>query len=134
MAAPRRTLLAIILVTMGLVILLTACRNGETAFVLEEQVRIMCTEECAARGQCGTLPDGRQAILADDRGPAVSQHNRFFVHETLATIVNINERELIAAVDGVPQIAQTTPFPHLFYQVSAEGKTAWVSQWCIERP
>jgi hypothetical protein len=73
-------------------------------------------------------------VLASDGGPAVSGHNRFFFDEALVTVVGSQQRELIAARDGVPLIAEATNFPHLFYRVSDGVKTAWVSEWCLARP
>ncbi len=130
----RRPLLLLLL--MGLAAALSvACRNGEESPLAQgDQAQITCSDECAARGQCGTLEDEQLAILAHDSGPAVTLHNRFFADETLVTVEEINTREIIAARDGVPLNSEATPFPHTFYRVTGEGKTAWVSGWCLSRP
>lgn len=113
---------------------LAGCGDETATFAENEQAKIACSQECAERGQCGEMDDGRRAVLASEGAPAVAAHNRFFVEETLVTIVGTQPRELIAARDGVPLIAEATPFPHLFYNVSDGGKTAYVSEWCLGRP
>lgn len=115
-------------------LLLVACGRNETPLATGEQAQIACSEECSDRGQCGTLNDGRRAVLGGEFGPAVSGHTRFFLDETLVTIAEIQQRDLIAARDGVALTTEATAFPHLFYRVEGEGKSAWVSEWCVARP
>lgn len=130
----RRPLLLLLLLGLA-VALLAACRNGEaTPLAQGDQAEITCSDECAARGQCGTLDDEQLAVLGHDITPALTLHNRFFLNETLVIIEEINTRDVIAARNGAPLIAEATPFPHTFYRVSGEGKTAWVSGWCLARP
>ena len=114
--------------------LLAGCGNELATFSENEQAKIACSQECAERGQCGEMDAGRRAVLANESVPAVAAHNRFFVEETLVTVVGTQPRELIAARDGVPLIAEATAFPHLFYNVSDGVKTAYVSEWCLGRP
>ncbi len=114
--------------------LLAACGNEAAPFAVNEQAQIACTAECADRGQCGELGDGRRAVLANEGAPAVTAQNRFFVNETPVTVLDIQPRELIAARDGVALIAEATSFPHMFYSVTDGTKTAWVSEWCLARP
>jgi hypothetical protein len=117
-----------------LFLLLAACRREPAPLAVDEQVQAVCTDECGARGQCGRLTDERLVVLANEGGPAVSLHNRFFLDQALVTIREVSPRELIAARDGVPLISEATRFPHLFYRVEGEGKIAWVSEWCLVRP
>ena len=100
----------------------------------QEAAKIVCTDECAARGQCGVLPDDHRAVLANEGRPAVWDHNRFFVDGTPVIVREVSNRELIASRDRVPLTVEATPFPHIFYRVEGEGKNAWVSEWCIARP
>lgn len=131
-----RLVCTVIALTSVLVLLLAACRGGgeDDRFVQNEQARIVCSEMCSTRGQCGTLTNGQRAVLANVNGPAVSLHDRLYIEGIAVTIVEPSPRELIAARDGAPLIGQATPFPHMFYRVNAEDKTAWVSEWCLERP
>lgn len=116
--------------------LLAACRGGDenVPFAVQEQAEIACTETCALHGQCGTLPDEQQAVLANSAGPAVTLQDRFFLEGTLVTVQEMSQRSLIGAIDGQPLIGVATEFPHLFYLVNGEGKVAWVSEWCLQRP
>jgi hypothetical protein len=128
--------IALAALTCLLVWLLAACGGGENVpFAANEQARIECTDECAAHGQCGTLTSNDQpAVLANEGGPAVTLQNRFFLEDSVVTVVESSQRELIAAEGGVPLLGVATQFPHMFYLVSGEGKTAWVSEWCLGRP
>ena len=114
-------------------VLLVACGNG-APLAPGEQATLVCSEECAARGQCGTLTDDTKVILGQDSGPIVRGHNRFFVENVIVTVEETTQRDLIGALNGVP-LLEATPFPHIFYRVTqAEiAKTAWVSGWCIVR-
>jgi hypothetical protein len=119
----------------ALILLLAACRDDNAPFAQNDRALIACSEECAARGQCGTTDDGRRVVLANSAGPAVSQHDTLYTDETQVVIAGLIERELIAARNGAPLIAEATPFPHTFYQVTdQEGRSAWVSGWCLARP
>ncbi len=132
MSVLRPTSLLAALLTLFL--LLAACGREPAPLAVDEQVQAVCTDECVARGQCGRLTDERLVVLANEGGPAVSLHNRFFFDQSLVTIREINAREVIAARDGVPLLSESTPFPHAFYRVEGEGRIAWVSEWCLARP
>jgi hypothetical protein len=130
-----RPTLTLIVFICALIVLLVACGGNENVpFVRDEQVLVTCSEECANRGQCGVMTDERRAVLANESGPAVTLQDRFFIEGATVVVVESSQRELFAALDGAPLIAETTPFPHMFYRVSGEGKTAWVSEWCLARP
>ena len=119
---------------LALALYLAACRGDAVPLAVDEAAVIVCTDECAERGQCGVLLDDRRAVLANEGRPAVVDHNRFFLDETPVNIREVSDRQLIAARDRVPLTVESTPFPHLFYRVEGEGKNAWVSEWCIARP
>ena len=130
-----RPILLLALLTIILVGVLAACRGNAAEspqFVVDEQAEITCSEECVNHGQCGTIDDDPVA-LAMEGGPAVSLHDRFFLEGALVTILELSQRELLDARNGVP-LPESTPFPHTFYRVSSEGKIAWVSEWCLVRP
>ncbi len=140
MSYARPTLL-LALLTLVMVIVLAACGGdeGTPQFTVDEQVQATCSDECAAHGQCGALDSNAlagdsRAVLAMEAGPAVSLHDRFFTEGTLLTVIELSQRELISASGGAPLIGVATPFPHTFYRVTGEGKTAWVSEWCLVRP
>ena len=128
----RRVFVLTSVLLLGFV-LLVACGGGGPLTV-GEQATLICSEECAARGQCGSLTDDTKVVLGQDSGPVVRGHNRFFVENVVVTVDETTERTLIGALNGVP-LVETTPFPHTFYRVTQPEipKTAWVSGWCITR-
>jgi hypothetical protein len=114
-------------------VLLAACRST-APLAPGEQATLICSEECAARGQCGTLADDSKVILGQDSGPIVRGHNRFFMENVTVVVDETTERRLVAASNGVP-LPEAEPFAHIFYRVTQPEipKTAWVSGWCITR-
>ena len=134
--SPMRPALSLVLLVAALVALLSACRRGDdkVLFAVDEQAKIACTDTCAGRGQCGTLPDKQRVVLANEGGPSVSIHDRLFFEGAAVTVVESNPRQLIAASDGQQLIGKATPFHHTFNRVNGEGRTAWVSEWCLARP
>lgn len=133
MSRLRPTLYLLLLLAFGL--LLAACGGDNPPLAVDEAAKIVCSDDCVAHGQCGRLVDDRRVVLANEGRPAVWAHNRFFLDETLVTVREVSQRELIAARDQVPLSAlEATPFPHVFYRVEGEGKNAWVSEWCVARP
>lgn len=130
-----RPILFLVALICSLLVLLAGCgRNENVPFVPNDLAQITCSDDCAGHGQCGTLGGDQRVVLANEGGPAVTLHDRFFFDGISVTIVEPSQRELIAARDGIALIAEATPFPHLFYRVNGEGKTAWVSEWCLARP
>ncbi|MEZ4515817.1 MAG: hypothetical protein R3C44_02905 [Chloroflexota bacterium] len=129
-AARRLWLLLLIVLAMA------ACRSQTpTLPAVGEQAVLVCSEECAARGQCGTVNNSDIVVLANEGGPAVKFQDRYFSTGTLVTLAEVSEREVIAARDGAPLTGSATPFPHSFFLAQDEGgKSAWVSSWCVARP
>ncbi len=128
--------ITLVVACAALVWLLAACRGNDepVPFAVDEQAKVACTETCALHGQCGTLPDEQRAVLAHSAGPAVTLQDRFFLEGVLVAVRELSQRSLIGALNGQPLIGVATEFPHLFYRVEGEGKIAWVSEWCLERP
>jgi len=126
-------LIRLALILLAGFILLVAC-GGTAPLTPGEQATLVCSEECAARGQCGTLSDETKAVLGHDSGPIVRGHNRFFVENVVVNVDETTQRDLVGALNGVP-LLEATPFPHIFYRVTQPeiAKTAWVSGWCIAR-
>jgi hypothetical protein len=130
-----RPIIYLAVVLLGLVLLLAACGDDEVPLAQNDRALIACSEECAARGQCGTTDDGRRVVLANSAGPEVSRHDTLYTDETQVSIAELTQRELIAARNGSPLMNEATPFPHTFYKVAdQEGRSAWVSSWCLARP
>ncbi len=118
-----------------MVCLLAACGGAEaTEYAVSEELQTTCTDECAAHGQCGALDDDTRVVLGSSVGPAVTLHDRLFLEGARVVVLEMSQRQLIAARNGAPLNAEATPFPHTFYRVDEAGKSAWVSQWCLARP
>lgn len=118
-----------------MVCLLAACGGAEaTEYAVSEELQATCTDECAAHGQCGALDDDTRVVLGSSVGPAVTLHDRLFLEGARVVVLEMSQRQLIAARNGAPLNAEATPFPHTFYRVDEAGKSAWVSQWCLARP
>jgi hypothetical protein len=129
----RRARLSLLLL---LSLALAACRDGTPSIpAVGEQAVLACSDTCVAHGQCGRLATNELVVLANAGGPAVKFQDRFFPDGARVTLTEVNERELIAARNGVPLTNSATPFPHAFYLVQdAGGRSGWVSAWCIARP
>lgn len=133
MSRARRPLLLVLL----LAVVLAACRDQTPPPpAVGEAAVLTCTDECVARGQCGRLATNQPVVLANEGGPSVRFQDHFYADGTRVTVVDINERQLIAATDGAPvELTTATPFPHSFFRVDdGAGKVAWVSSWCVARP
>lgn len=124
--------LMLCLLLTAIVLLVVACGGGEAGAVIQpqSQARLVCSQECRDRGQCGTSLDGRTFVLGREFEPAVDAHDRLFAQETVVTVNGGEERTL--------QLIQPEPvggeqFQHIFYHVTAidGSKSSWVSSWCI---
>lgn len=131
MSRLRPTPYLLLLLVLGC--LLAACGGDEPPLAVDEAAKVVCSNDCIAHGQCGRLVDDRRVVLANEGRPAVWAHNRFFLDESLVTVREVSQRQLIASRDQVP-LTEAIPFPHIFYRVEGEGKNAWVSEWCVARP
>ncbi len=125
----RRSGLRAWVVLALMMLLVAACGRGggeETAAPLaENQVRLVCSEECAARAQCG-LVNGSPVVLLRQEGPEVSGHNQIAPEGTIANRMDAQLREVVETSTGQP-LAVT------FIRVEAleQGINGWVVQdWC----
>jgi hypothetical protein len=134
-AAPKRRGLSPIFFILAFVVLLLAVwlflgRGGdETATPAGPAVTLVtlvCNDECADRGQCGRLADGRYVVLAHPDQPAVRDHQLLFAADSTAALVATN-------VQTVQVIATGEQFDQPFYQLTRpeDGRSAWVAGWCV---
>ncbi len=101
-----------------------------------EQVVLVCSTECAGRGQCGTSMGEPElpVVLGGKDGPVVEpqQHDVFFLANSSVEIKQSME-VMLKAEDG-------REFEHSFSRVQFVNpigdiaETGWVAEWCIERP
>jgi hypothetical protein len=120
------------LLIIAVLFLLTAasCGGGDSAAPPDDQAQqqgqIVCSEECAARGQCGTLLSGDQAVvLGNPEQPAVSNHQLIFPADATLPIIGVQDILLREPATG-------NEFTQPFYMISREdGRSGWVAGWCI---
>lgn len=121
------------LLLAAMVLLVAACGGGggQVADIQpQSQARLVCSEECRARGQCGTSLDGRIFVLGREFEPAVDAHDRLFPQDT---VVTVNGSEIRTLQTIQPEPAGGEPFPHTFYHVTTVdgSKSGWMSGWCV---
>ena len=121
------------LLLAAIVLLVVACGGGAGTVAdiqPQSQARLVCSEECRARGQCGTSLDGRIFVLGREFEPAVDAHDRLFPQDT---VVTVNGSEIRTLQTIQPEPAGGEPFPHPFYHVTTVdgSKSGWMSSWCV---
>ena len=86
---------------------------------------LICSESCAAEGQCGTRADGSSVILAHSVQPATRDHDRLLPVESPIVILNRQPR-LVQRVTGEQLTVE-------FFQVQMNegGAGGWVAAWCV---
>ena len=106
-------------------------RGGEeteptTAEGTQQLGTLVCSEECAARGQCGTSVNSNQpVILGHPDHPAVQDHQMTFQAEYTLPIIGAKD-ELVQVVSTGEQ------FNHTFFLLQrADERVGWVAGWCL---
>jgi hypothetical protein len=101
-----------------------------------ELVILVCSTECAERGQCGTLEGENKApvVLGGANGPVVEpeQHDVFFLAGTSAEIKENMEVTLVE--EGGREFQHTFSRIEFVNPLGDIAETGWVADWCIERP
>ncbi len=123
------------LVWVGVFLLVAACGRGtptatDPQALLSGQAVVACSDQCAARGQCGVLADGQQAILGNSFGPDTLNHDRLFVAGTAVNIVGSEVR----VVQSLANAEQRAQLPFYAVALPDNSKTAWVAGWCVASP
>jgi hypothetical protein len=104
-------------------------RNAEPPAVEEQavtQLTLVCSDECARRGQCGQTTDGRSVILGHPERPVVTGHQMIFAADAAFPMVGTSNQRL--------QIMATSEqFDHTFYLLTRpeDGRSGWVAGWCV---
>lgn len=116
--------------------ILVACGgSGETTQTLGTNVQapltgqavLTCSAQCAARGQCGTAPDGQTVVLGGVNASTLQPHDRLFPNNT-SVFINYSEIRTLQLVSDPTQQAQVP-----FYAVTTtdQTKAGWVVGWCV---
>lgn len=100
--------------------------EGETDAAQQQLGTLVCSEECAARGQCGTSVNGNQpVILGHPDHPAVKDHQMTFQAEYTLPIIGTKD-ELVQI------LATGEQFTHTFFLLQrADERVGWVAGWCL---
>ena len=125
----NRTLSLIGLALFFLLFSLSCGGGGETATPeapVTQQANLICSEECAARAQCGKTLNGEQpVILGNPDFPAVEGHQMTFPADTTLPIVGFQD-ELVQVVATGEQFTQS-----FFLIKRADERVGWVAGWCV---
>lgn len=124
--------LSLIGLTLFFLFFILSCRGGaETPpenpdAPVEQQANLVCSEECAARGQCGKTVNGNQSVvLGNPDFPAVQNHQMTFPADYTLPIVGVKD-ELVQVVATGEQFNQS-----FFLIKRADERVGWVAGWCV---
>lgn len=123
------------LVWVVVFLLVAACGGGtptatDSQALLSGQAVVTCTDQCAARGQCGVLADGQQAVLGNSFGPDTLNHDRLFIGGTAVNVVGSEVR----VVQSLANAEQRAQLPFYALALPDNSKIAWVAGWCVASP
>jgi len=97
---------------------------------------LVCNQECADRGQCGTAQgDGNKiVVLGGKDSPVVEaqKHDVFFLSGSTVEVKSSMEVTL-AEVEGGGEFSQTFSRVEWLNPMGDITETGWVADWCIER-
>lgn len=122
-------------ILLACLLLFTACslinRNVESPATLghdiplQGQGRLVCSSECAGRGQCGDIRSQGSVVLGGRFEPLTVGHDIYFPANTQVTILTMQTYQAM-------RITQGEPFLVNFYAISVPGgETGWVAGWCL---
>jgi hypothetical protein len=128
----KRGAITYFLLIFGLIFLVTACRRntaqqwGDQALLSGSTV-LDCSEECAARGQCGNSAERGRVVLLSRWGPATHNHDLAITAGTAVTVLSTEATFLEQAMGG--ELLLT------YYLVEVpERGPGWVAGWCLRAP
>lgn len=91
---------------------------------LEGEGSLICSKECAQRGQCGETESGK-VILLNTAGPATSGHDRLSPENTQVVIIDFRQETLTQVADG--QQLQV----YYYLVVPPDHPAGWAAGWCV---
>jgi hypothetical protein len=87
-------------------------------------LRLVCSEECSDRGQCGKTDTGEVMVLLATHEPVLINHDLALAANTRITIT---QEETLSVL----QVADEQQLEVSFYKVLApDRREAWVAGWC----
>lgn len=85
---------------------------------------LICSKECARRGQCGNTESGK-VVLLSSAGPATSGHDHLSPENTQVEILSARQETLTQVADG----QQLQIFYYLV--MSPDQRGGWAAGWCV---
>jgi hypothetical protein len=87
---------------------------------------LVCSQACAARGQCGATAELGDVVLASTVAPATRGHDVAAPGGTLVAINTMVSEPILAGASGQESVTN-------YYQVILPDRAfpAWVAGWCI---
>jgi hypothetical protein len=112
--------------------LLAACGDGEPRLGhevhMEGNGRLLCSQACSQRGQCGHNENWQEFVLGHRDFPATQNHNVLLPVGDLVTVNWAEERQVEPVQGGEPFILR-------FYHVTTVDQIGgWVAGWCLAAP
>jgi hypothetical protein len=101
---------------------------GEGEIASAFRATLVCSQECANRGFCGTSPDRGQVVLLNREGPSVlpAEYDLAIPENSQADIVDQRVERIVEVATG---IEFDTIFFHLF--VPERQDAGWAASWCV---
>lgn len=127
-----KSIVSLLGLTIFFLLFVLGCNRGGEEVPVEEgaapqqQGTLVCSEECAARGQCGKTVNGDgPVILGHPDRPAVQDHQMTFQAEYTLPIISTKEEQLQVLSTG-------EQFTHTFFLLQrADERVGWVAGWCV---
>jgi hypothetical protein len=98
----------------------------QTQLPPQSQAILTCSEECAARGWCGTTDDERQVVLGNAENVSAVPQDRVFLHGSIVFINLVSMATIESVATG-----QQAQLPFYLVTSPEQGRSAWVAGWCI---
>ncbi|MFQ5400805.1 MAG: hypothetical protein ACE5E7_14565 [Anaerolineae bacterium] len=134
-ASPRMAhlLLAAVLLTLTACGLMNSALTPGDQVILEPQSEavLVCSQECADRGQCGTMAGGRKVVFGSMGGPATNNHELFFFADSPATINGSDTRTVETIITGE---RTELIFYHVTVATQEQFEAGWIAGWCVAAP
>ncbi len=122
-------------ILLACLLLFTACslinRNIEPPVTLghdiplQGQGRLVCSNECAVRGQCGDIRGRGKVVLGGRFEPLTVAHDIYFPANTQVDIFATQTYQAMLVTQGELFLVN-------FYAIAVPGgETGWVAGWCL---
>jgi len=123
-----------VLALVAVLLIFAACGGGEappgeeTGVTARQQATLVCSQECADRGLCGTSPDRGRVVLLNREGPSVMAAEFDLAIPENSTVEIVEQR-----VETVVQVMTSTPSEAIFFNLFVPDRqdSGWTAAWCL---